>query len=299
MNASPRLLHQVNQSTVAVQSVAPPSHPSVAVLGHERTASGVVLRPDGLILTVQYVVLGARSVSVIDADGRVVPAQVVAQDFHSGIALIRTSEPLAPGLEPCDIGAIAPGADVFVVAVTSDGTRAVNDGIVTSVAAFEANWEFTLDHAIATSARSPGLGGAPVVDARGRVLGITFLDLGEVGRFTLAIPAACYAAHHAELLDNGRRVSRAPRAWAGFFCYTFRSHVVIAGVLPGSPAESSGMRAGDVIVALDDQRVVDQRGLYERLWSQPPGSERAFRVFRGDDTAELMVRTTEAERFFA
>jgi len=299
MNASPRLLHQVNQSTVIVQSTVPASHPSAAVLGTDRMATGVALQPDGLILTVHYVVLGADTVRVAVADGSSVPARVVALDFHGGIAVVATESVFAPGLPLGAANSVEPGSDVFLLAATSDGSRRASDGVVMSVGPYCANWEFALENAIATSARSPGLGGAPLVDARGQVIGISFLDLGEVGRFVLAIPGDVYASHREELIDHGRRVTRPPRAWAGFFCYTLRDHVVIAGVLPESPAARSGLRAGDVVIALDGERVGDQRALYEALWSQPPGAARKFRVFRGEDTSDLYVRTTEAEAFFA
>ncbi len=152
---------------------------------------------------------------------------------------------------------------------------------------------------IVTSVRSPGLGGAPLVDRHGRVIGISCLDLGEVGRFVLAIPTGQFVDFEQELLDNGRRVTRPPRAWAGFFCYALQRNVVVAAVLPDSPAALSGMAAGDVIVAVDGERVRDQRGVYEALWARRPGADVSFRVLRGEEMSDLMVYTTDAEAFFA
>ena len=298
MNAPPRLLHQAYRSTVVVQASVPPSHPSTAVLGRERASSGVVLRPDGLVLTVQYVVLGASEVEVVGPDGEVIEARVVAQDFHGGLALLEPARTPAAGLEPGTLGDVGRGDEIFVVAVTGEGDRRVSDGIVMALDGFTANWEFALDAAIATSARNPGLGGAPLVDRRGCVVGISFLDLGEVGRFTLAIPAELYSAHRQELLEHGRRVARPPRAWAGFFCYTLRRHVVFAGVLPGTPAEQGGLKAGDVLISVDGDRITNQSELYQSLWAVPPGNERVFRVFRSDETTEVVVVPTLAEDFF-
>lgn len=299
MNASPRLLHHVHQSTVAVRSTVPGRHPSVPVLGTERMATGVALQPDGLILTVHYAVLGAASVRVATAEGSDVPARVVALDFHSGIAVLAADAVRVPGLPLAPLSCVARGADVFLLAATGDGGRRVSDGTVMALDPFVANWEFALDAAIATSARNPGLGGAPLVDGQGRVLGLSFVDLGEVGRFVLAIPSDVFADHRAELLASGRRVSRPPRAWIGFFCQGRRDHVVVAGVLPDAPAARAGLQAGDVVVAVDGERVPDQGSLYAALWAQPPGTERALRVVRGDETVDLRVPTTEAEAFFA
>ena len=145
------------------------------------------------------------------------------------------------------------GQDIFIVAAAGENKRRANNGVITSIAPFDAYWEYSLDRAITTTAMNPGLGGAPLLDSRGRVAGIASLDLNEIGRFTLAIPVDDFLAHRDELLQHGRRVSRPARAWVGLYCYTFRDHVVIAGVLPGTPAEQAGLKAGDVVLTVDGQ----------------------------------------------
>lgn len=299
MNASPRLLRHVNRSTVLVESVVPATNPSTPVLGVDRKATGVVLAPSGMVLTVHYAVLGAASVSIHDHKGGSTPARVVALDFHGGFAVLAPESPVAPGLPAGGLADVTLGEDVFLLAVGDDAGRRVSDGHLISLEPFFANWEFGLDTAIVTSVRSPGLGGAPLVDRQGRVIGISCLDLGEVGRFVLAIPTGQFVDFEQELLDNGRRVTRPPRAWAGFFCYALQRNVVVAAVLPESPAALSGLEAGDVIVAVDGERVRDQRGVYEALWARRPGDHVSFRVLRGEDMSELMVYTMDAEAFFA
>lgn len=299
MNASPSLLHTVERATVRVQAEVPPNHPSSAVLGNERVASGVALRPDHLILTVQYAVLGATACSVTYADGSLVAGRVVAQDFASGIALIE------PELRPphCLTGMpsreLQLGADIFAVAVSADGERRVSDGIVTGLDPYDANWEMALERAISTTARNPGLGGAPLADASGRVVGLTFLDLGEVGQAVLAIPTDAYNEHGDELLRHGRRVSRPPRAWIGIFCYAFREHVIVAGVLPGSPAAQAGLRGGDLVVAVDAVQIAGRRELYDLLWAESPGTTFDFRIFRDGEIVPVEVGSTDVDAFFA
>jgi S1-C subfamily serine protease len=170
---------------------------------------------------------------------------------------------------------------------------------VTSLGPYDAYWEYSLDRAITTSAMNPGLGGAPLLDMLGRVVGVVSLDLGDVGHFSLAIPVAQYSEHRDELLRCGRRVSRPPRAWIGLYCYTVRDHVVIAGLLPGAPGEEAGLRPGDVVLAVNDQDISGRHELYAYLWTQPPGAVINFRVFRNSAVQHVAVPAGNAEDFFA
>jgi len=131
------------------------------------------------------------------------------------------------------------------------------------------------------------------------VVGIVALDLSEIGRFSLAVPVDHYTEHRDELLRHGRRVSRPARAWVGFYCYTFRDHVVIAGVLPGAPGEQSGLKAGDVVLSVNDHRINGRHELYTYLWTHSPGALIHFRVFRNNEVKQVAVPSGNAEEFFA
>jgi S1-C subfamily serine protease len=123
--------------------------------------------------------------------------------------------------------------------------------------------------------------------------------LSEIGRFTLAIPVDHYLEHRDELLRHGRRVTRPSRAWVGFYCYTFREHVVIAGVLPGAPGDQAGLKAGDVVLSVDGERISGRHELYARLWTHQPGELITFRVFRNNQVKQVAVPSGNAEEFFA
>jgi serine protease Do len=185
------------------------------------------------------------------------------------------------------------------VAAAGENKRRANNGAITSVGPFDAYWEYSLERGITTTAMNPGLGGAPLLDSLGRIVGIVSLDLGEVGRFTLAIPTDPYLEHRDELLRHGRRVTRPSRAWVGFYCYAFREHVVIAGVLPGAPGEQGGLKAGDVVLAVNGERVTGRHELYDALWKHHAGAPIQFRVFRNNQVTEMTVVSGDAERFFA
>jgi len=299
MNASVHLLETTLPTTVHLQVEVPESHPSSAVLGTERAGTGTLIDPDGLLITVNYVVLGAQSVKVTLVDGREMLGEVVAQDFPTGIALVRIPGATLPALPIRAAPDIAVGDDVFIVASVGEGGRRASSGGVTSLGTFDANWEYTLEPAIFTTAMNPGLGGGPLIDTAGRLVGVVSLNLNEVGRFSLAIPIEHYRDHRDELLRFGHRPSRPSRAWLGLYCYTLRNHVVIAGLLPGGPSEVAGLVQGDVILTIDDHDVASRRELYERLWLHRAGERVLLRIYRDSEIRTFEVTSGDVEEFFA
>jgi serine protease Do len=145
---------------------------------------------------------------------------------------------------------------------------------------------------------NPGLGGGPLLDARGRVVGVVSLNLNEIGRFSLAVPMDYYL--DARDAFHGNPAPRTPtRAWLGIFCYAVKDHVVIAGLLPGGPGEQAGLKAGDVILAVDGKDVADRRSLYRLLWTHRPGEPVTLKLFRGRELHSVTVASGNVEEFFA
>lgn len=299
MNASLALLQSVLPASVGLRIRTPAEHPAARILGSERMGSGTLVDPSGIVLTVGYMALGAESVEVTMADGARLVGRVVAQDFHSGLAAIQIPGDGYPIVRGCDSAALATGQEVFVVAAVGGAQRRVNSGVISSLAPFEAFWEYRLEHAVVTTAMNPGLGGGGLFTTRGELAAVVSLDLNEIGRFTLAVPAEHWFAHRHELLAHGRRTTRPPRAWVGLYCYMVQEHLVIAGVLPGTPSERDGLRPGDVIVSVDGQPVHVRGELYSRLWAHQPGETIRFHVFRDSAVREVAVESTDAETFFA
>ena len=299
MNASVRLLEETLPATVHLQVTVPDEHPSAAVLGTERAGTGTLVDAAGLLVTVNYAVLGARTITVTLTDGRELAGELVAQDFPSGIAVVRVSGAGFPSLPLRSTPEISVGGDVFVLASVGGAGRRASSGGVTAVDLFDANWEYMLDPGIFTSTMNPGLGGGPLVDPAGSLVGVVSLNLNEIGRFSLAIPIAHYRDHRDELLRFGRRPSRPSRAWLGLYCYTLRGHVVIAGLLPGAPAAAAGLTQGDVIIGVDDRTVGSRRELYEGLWARRAGDRVALQVYRDDRLRTVEVPSEDVEEFFA
>ncbi len=298
MNASTSLLGRVLPTTCHIQAEVPSQHPSARILGTERMGTGVVVDPRGLVLTVSYVVLGANAVRVTLLDERAYVAQVVRYDFVSGLGLLRIPEERLAALPLGRSTDLALGDDVFIVASVGPGSARVSSGAVSALAPFDANWEYVLDRAIMTTAMNPGLGGGPLVDRFGRLVGIVSLNLNEIGRFSLAIPAEYYTDARDVFLAGGPPAMRT-RPWLGVFCYVMNRHVVIAGLLPGGPGEKAGLKAGDVVLAVDGHEITDRATLYRRLWARQPGEPLRLKIHRGREVVSVTVASGDVAAYFA
>src|SRR5919106_745341 len=145
MDAPVSLVKQLLETVVNLHATVPRDHPSAAILGSERMGSGVVVDDSGLILTVNYVVMGAQTVHVAFLKGRRQRAEVIAQDFETGLALVRVKR---QGLRPAALAStehLDRGAAVVAVGSTASQERRAGGGHVTYFGEFEAYWEYLLE----------------------------------------------------------------------------------------------------------------------------------------------------------
>jgi S1-C subfamily serine protease len=298
MDAPVGLVRALLPMTVHVAVRVPATHPSAQILGSERLGSGVVVDAAGLILTVNYVVMGARRLRVTLPDGRRVAAEVAAQDFESGLALLRARIPDPPVATLGSSETLAPGASVFTVASTGQRERRVAGGVVVSLGEFDAYWEYLLERGIVSSAANPGFGGGPLFDMRGSLVGIVSLNLNEIGRQSFAIPIEYFTRHRGELVRYGRVVSRPRRAWIGLFPQPVEEGLVVAGLVPRGPGERGGLREGDLILRVDHEEVDSRRGLYALLWRRQPGERVLFEVMRDHRLQRVEVVGEDRSEFY-
>ncbi len=298
MDASCDLVKRVLPAVVNLHVEVAPGHPSRVALGDERMGSGFLIDPRGYVLTVNYVVMGARSVRVTLQDGRSLRGTIAAQDFDTGLAVVKVSGPKLKALPLVSSQRLGLGQPVFIVATTSESERRVAGGHVTYLGDFDAYWEYMLDRCIKTTAFNPGFGGGPLLDLKGRVVGVVSLNLSEVAKFSLAIPAELFQRHRDELLQHGKVVSRRCRAWIGFFPNQSEEGIVISGLVPDGPAASSGMKEGDVILAVDFQSVTTRQDLYCALWRKRAGERVAFTIKRGPKKEVVAVESGDRAEFY-
>jgi len=298
MDAPVEFVKELLPTIVNIHTTIPRAHPSSRILGEERMGSGVVVDASGLLLTVNYVVMGANTIEVAPLKGRRSKAEVVAQDFEIGLALVRTKR---QGFTPAPLAAPKPperGDPVIAIASSGVQEVRVGGGLVTYLGEFEAYWEYLLDRGIVSSAPNPGFGGGGLFTLSGRLLGLLHLNLNEIARNSLAIPVDCYREHADELLRYGRVVSRPKRAWLGVYAHALEDGVIIAGIVTGGPADKGGLREGDMIVSLNAEELSSRRELYMSLWKHQPGEKLTFEVMRDNSVRRLEIIGGDRAEFF-
>lgn len=298
MDASVELVRHLTESVVNIHVTVARDHRSVPILGSERMGSGVVIDPAGLILTVNYVVMGGQNLQVAFTKGRRVRAEIVAQDFDVGLALVRIKR---QGLTAAILRAereVERGDPVISIATTGAQERRVAGGLVTYLGEFEAHWEYLLENGIMSNAANPGFGGGGLFSMGGRLAGIVSLNLNELIRNSLAIPVDFYREHERELLQFGRVVSRPRRAWLGIFAEVLEEGIVVAGLVPDGPGDRSGLREGDFFVSLNAEKLESRRDLYLSLWRHEPGEALTFEVMRENSLRRVSVTGGDRAEFF-
>jgi S1-C subfamily serine protease len=298
MDTSVELVRHLLQSIVYIHTTVSREHPSTKILGNERLGSGVVVDSSGLILTVNYVVMGGQSLSVAFQKGRRAKAELVAQDFEVGLALIKVNR---QGLIAAEVGtgdSVERSEEVVLLGAKQPQERCATGGFVTYVGEFEAYWEYMLDRAIISNAPNPGYGGGGLFTTNGRLAGTVSLNLNEISRSSLAIPTDFYRNHRDEMMRYGRVVSRPRRAWLGVFAQVIEEGVVVAGVVPDGPGDRGGLQEGDVIVSLNAEEVGSRRELYTSLWRHEPGDALTFEVMRDKKMRRFEVKGGDRAHFY-
>lgn len=294
-------LTKASEAVYAVQARVGANARSAETLGRQRSGSGVVIGPDGLVLTIGYLVMEADQVELVDSEGRSTPARVVAFDIASGFGLVQAIVPLAG--EPVKVAPMASVAASQGVLVVSGGPNGgVSAAQVVSRRAFSGNWEYFLSEALFTSPARADHSGAALFNQQGELLGIGSLLVSQVipGRNlpgNMFVPAELFAGIRSEMLASG--ASRAStRPWMGINASEANGRVEVGRVNRDSPAAEAGLKAGDIILGIEGQRVATLEALYKRLWQAEAGADVRLTVLQGADVREIRVKTVDRMKTF-
>jgi S1-C subfamily serine protease len=293
VNAALPLLEKVSRATVSIHVQVPHTHPSVAIgLGTDRRGTGALVSSDGVIVTVNYMIMGARDVIVTFVDGEQVPGQVIARDFTTSLGLVKINSRNLPHLEVTSSQTASLGEDILIVSSTGGEKRCADTGIITYLGPFDAAWEFVLERCVCVtaSALNIGLSGGPIVNSKGQLLAVSYLNFAELIRPILGIPGEYFLSGRDELLRHGHRVSTPPRLWLGVLSYTLREHVVIAGVMPGSPGEKAGLKQGDLVLSADGREIHERKALYEAINRHRPGEDVRLKIMRDNQVHDFAIK---------
>jgi S1-C subfamily serine protease len=296
-------LNRTLAAVVAVRASVPDDAFTASILGTERSGSGVVIRENGLVLTIGYLVTEAETVWLTSMDGRAMPGHVLAYDQETGFGLVQALGRLdLPALE-FGRSADAERGDRVIYAAAG-GRRHALVAEVVARQEFAGYWEYLIEDAIFTAPAHPLWGGAAVVGSDGKLLGIGSLHVQHAasGGGTLDVNMAVPIDALQPILDDLTvygRPNRPPRPWLGaYFAEAEDGGIVVAGLAKGGPAHRGGVHVGDAILAVSNERVDDLAGLYRRVWSSgAAGIEIPFIVSRGGEQRAVRIRSGDRAAF--
>ena len=294
-------LESVLDSVVALRAEIPDDAFTAQILGTDRVGNGVVIRDDGLVLTIGYLITEAATVWLTANDGSVVQGHPLAYDFATGFGLVLPLRRLGlPVIERGSVTSVAADDDVFVI---GHGGRAhALKATVFTKREFAGFWEYLLDTALFTTPPHPEWSGAALVDEDGRLIGIGSLLLQEtIGDDNvdgnLFVPVDLLEPILDDLVQTGRS-SEPPRPWLGMYTADRDGRLVVNGLANGGPAERAGVQVGDLVIAVGSERVASFADLFREMWRQgPAGVEIPLTLARGGAPVYIRVRSGDRSDF--
>ncbi|MFN0317192.1 MAG: S1C family serine protease [Burkholderiales bacterium] len=285
-------------SVVMIRSEIPEDAFTASILGTERVGNGVVIREDGLILTIGYLVTEAETVWLTTNQGIAIQGHPLAYDFATGFGLVqalgRLKVPAIPrgSATKCNTGS-------NVVIVGHGGREHALKAKVIAKREFAGYWEYLLDEAIFTAPAHPQWGGTALLGEDGRLLGIGSLLVQEkveeqATQGNMFVPVDLLEPILDDLLSQGQ-ANRPPRPWLGVYLVDSEGKLGIGGLAKGGPADQAGLRAGDLITAVAGQNVAGLADLFRKLWRLgAAGVEIPLTIVRRGAT--MQVRVTSGDR---
>jgi serine protease DegQ len=250
-----------------------PSRPRVA----QGVGSGVIVRPDGYVVTNSHVVANASEILVGFADGRTTTAAVVGIDVETDLAVLKIDAANLPSAELPETNPLAVGDVVLAIGNPYGIGQTVTQGIVSAVGRNNANVSRFEDLIQTDATINFGNSGGALVNAEGSLIGINAAMFGVGQGINFAIPASSAKRVLEQIIAHGYVI----RGWIGAEYIdtplnqrapSTRAGVQLQLVLPGGPADLAGMRPGDVLLRFDSREVVGEGELRALESSLAPGT---------------------------
>jgi serine protease DegQ len=262
--------------------------------------SGVIVSPDGYVLTNNHVIERMDDIEVVLSDGRRTQAEVIGADPESDLAVLRIKLDKLPAVAFGDSDALQVGDVVLAIGNPFGVGQTVTSGIVSALGRNQLGIN-TFENFIQTDAAiNPGNSGGALVDAAGNLMGINTAIYSRSGG-NLGIGFAIPVSTARQVLEGLVKDGQVTRGWIGVeprdltpeIAETFNikaaQGVLITGVLQGGPASEGGLRPGDVVTQVAAKPVGNTSQLLNAVASLKPRTDQQFAVQRGDQTLALTV----------
>jgi serine protease Do len=299
-------LARANAAVVGIKVTASDGARSAETLGQKRNGSGVLIAPDGLILTIGYLMLEAEQIEIVTQDNKTLPARAVAYDLATGFGLLRPLLPLR-NVSVAVLGnteALAPGEPLMAaIGPQADDEGDVSMTQLVSRRAFSGNWEYHIESALFTSppvlANGGNHSGAPLFNQKGELMGIGSLFVSDASGQNRRLPGNMFVPVDllrpilAELQQSGTSV-KSRRPWLGLTSKDDGGRIQIMRVSKDSPAQLAGIGSGDVVMAVDGAPVATLEDFYKKLWNRAaPDAEINLTVLQGSEVKTIVLKAQD------
>lgn len=294
-------LAQALDAVVLVRSEIPENSMTAGTLGTERGGYGVVIREDGLVLTIGYLINEASQIWLTTNRGQVVQAHPLAFDQPTGFGIVQPFEkPDTACMERGSMRDVKVGDAAFVI-----GHGGLAHSLKTRIIGkreFAGYWEYVLDEAIFTAPAHPQWGGAALVDAQGALIGIGSLLVqqdvnGESIHANMFVPIDLLHPILDAMLRTGRG-PEPPRPWLGMYTQDPEGKLVVGRLTAGGPAEKAGVRVGDMVLGVGERRVKELAELFRAVWKLgPAGVSVPLMIARQGDVLRIIVESGDRNNF--
>ncbi|MEE9198794.1 MAG: trypsin-like peptidase domain-containing protein [Dehalococcoidia bacterium] len=300
---SRRIIRVVEEVGPAVVSIR--SRPGRHSEGRDGAGSGVIIAPDGYILTNSHVVQGAGKIDIQTASGEAYPAQVVGKDPDSDLAVVQVQASGLPTAALGDSDSLRVGQVVIAIGNPLGLQATVTTGVISALGrSLRSLTGRLIDSVIQTDAPlNPGSSGGPLVDTRSQLVGINTAIIQHAQGICFAIPSKTAQWVTGALIKEGR-VRRAYLGFAGQRVdlgadaarkYGLNSDkgVLVIEIAPKGPAASAGLRPRDVILSINGTPTPDVDAIHHTLTGDMVGKRLPLQVLRKGRVIETIAEPVE------
>jgi len=293
---------------IDIAAITKKAYPSVVKVearnGMRKIATGVVIEEDGYIVTTALISPRDAKLYVITADGKRSEAEFLGLDSVTHLALIRAKDRKLTPLEKGKTEDLSPGSWIGVVSISPEGAPAVTQGIVSSLARDKLRLNVWV---------TPGASGSPVVDEKGRLVGLirgayfdgsmtlsivqrtaegVFVDRATAPSSGMAMAIPIHMIR--DVCEEIKKEGKMRRGWMGVLIVENEDgEVEIAEIEKESPAELSNLEEGDVVLEFEGMEVTGTKMLADEIRMKKPGEDVTLRIRRKDKTIKVKVKLGE------